>query len=122
MLRKPMLFPLLRFCYSTASARYNRPSRGLYAARGLLFGNTISAFHNKNRRTWKPNVQRCSLYSQLLGKKIRAKVTTTALKRIDYAGGLDNYILGQKLPESKFAAKLKEQLIDRLFIQELNSK
>lgn len=122
MISSPMSFAVLRCLYSTASARYKRPARGLYAGRGLLFGNTISEFRNKTRRTWKPNVQRCSLYSQVLGEKIRTNATTTALKRIDYAGGLDNYILGQKLPESLLAAKIKSRIIDRLFVQELNDK
>lgn len=95
-----------------ASARMGRAERGLYAGRGLGFGNTISDFGNRNRRTWKPNVRHASLFSELLDRKVRLRVTTEALRRIDHVGGLDNYILNQSLPESECARRLKETLIN----------
>jgi ribosomal protein L28 len=68
---------------------------------------------NRNRRTWKPNVQRVHLWSESLQQRLPIKVTTTALGRIDQAGGLDNYILEQHPPESAFAVRLRERILLR---------
>lgn len=102
-----------RFYAKTASnvAKLGRSERGLYAGKGLSFGNTISDFGNRNRRTWKPNIQRCSLYSSILQEKIKLRVSTEALRRIDKIGGLDSYILGQRIPESECARKLKDRIL-----------
>ena len=94
--------------------KLGRSERGLYAGKGLSFGNTISDFGNRHRRTWKPNVQRSSLYSAILHERINLRVTTEALRQIDRLGGLDSYILGQKIPESECAKKLKERILTRL--------
>ena|ERR1700733_10575081 len=99
-----------------------RMQYGLYAGRQILHGNTVSEMGNRNPRTWKPNVHRCSLYSEILGKQLRIEVTTTALKRIDYAGGLDNYILKQTHPESIFAKKLKDRLLKTKYELELKKE
>lgn len=117
-----MLFDLIssalgKRLYSNVS-KLGRAERGLYADRSLSFGNTISDFGNKNRRTWKPNIQRVSLYSSLLGERVKLRVSTEALRRIDRAGGLDYYILGQRVPESECARKLKEKLLTKKQEQE----
>ena len=116
----PMPMPMsmfLKICsafskrfYSNVS-KLGRAERGLYADRSLSFGNTISDFGNKNRRTWKPNIQRVSLYSATLQERVKLRVSTEALRRIDRAGGLDCYIIGQRIPESECARKLKEKII-----------
>lgn len=95
------------------AARLGRADRGLYAGKGISFGNTVSDFGNTNRRSWKPNVQRVSLFSETLGERIRLRVTTEALRRIDHDGGLDNYILNQKTPESECAKKLQDRLFQK---------
>ena len=94
-------------------AKLGRADRGLYAGKSLSYGNTISEFGNRNRRTWKPNIQPSSLYSSTLQERVRLKVSTEALRLIDRAGGLDAYILGQKIPESECARKLKERILTR---------
>ena len=94
-------------------AKLGRAERGLYADRGLSFGNTISPFGNRNRRTWKPNIQRSSLYSSTLNQRIKLRVSTEALRRIDRMGGLDEYIIGQKVPESECARRLKERILTK---------
>lgn len=111
----------LRFYSSKVASnvsKLGRASRGLYAGRSLSFGNTISDFGNRNRRTWKPNIQSTSLYSSVLHERIKLKVSTEALRRIDKAGGLDSYILGQRLPESECARKLKERILDKMLVQQ----
>ncbi|XP_008793746.2 uncharacterized protein LOC103709972 [Phoenix dactylifera] len=71
-----------------------RAKRGIYAGRHIQFGNKISEDGgNKSRRTWKPNVQTKRLFSYIHDRHIRVKVTTHALRCIDKAGGIDEYLL-----------------------------
>ncbi|KAG2244290.1 hypothetical protein Bca52824_093887 [Brassica carinata] len=48
-------------------------------------------FGNRSRRCWKPNVQEKRLFSYIFDRHV--KVTTHALRCIDKAGGLDEYLL-----------------------------
>ncbi|KAL2643856.1 hypothetical protein R1flu_011443 [Riccia fluitans] len=78
----------------------NRAKRGLYAGRHIQFGNKVSEDGgNKSRRTWKPNVQTKRLFSLALDKYIRVNITTHALRCIDKAGGIDEYLLN--IPDRK---------------------
>lgn len=71
-----------------------RAKRGIFAGRHIQFGNKISEDGgNKSRRTWKPNVQEKRLFSYIHDRHIRVKVTTHALRCIDKAGGIDEYLL-----------------------------
>lgn len=82
-----------------------RAKRGLYAGRHIQFGNQISEDGgNKSRRTWKPNVQEKRLFSYILDRHIRVKVTTHALRCIDKAGGIDEYLL--KTPYKKMDTEM----------------
>jgi large subunit ribosomal protein L28 len=108
----PFQFEMFRRFYSNV-ARLGRAERGLYAGCGLSFGKTISEFGNRNPRTWKPNIQRASLYSAILRQRISLRVSTEALRQIDRLGGLDNYLIEQKLPESECARKLKNRILAR---------
>ncbi|KAJ8526556.1 hypothetical protein K7X08_029033 [Anisodus acutangulus] len=59
---------------------------------------------NRSRRNWKPNVQEKRLFSYILDRHIRVKVTTHALRCIDKAGGIDEYLL--KTPYHEMDTKL----------------
>ncbi|TGO83529.1 hypothetical protein BPOR_0631g00040 [Botrytis porri] len=56
---------------------------------------------NFGLRHWRPNVQRKRLYSPSLGRQIKLRVTTKVLRTIDKAGGLDEYLLGEKTQRIK---------------------
>lgn len=92
---------------------FKRAQRGLFAGETIRFGDQVSEMGNRSRRTWKPNVQRVNLWSETLQEQVFCRVTTTALGLIDKAGGLDNYILGQRHPESRFALQLKTRILLR---------
>jgi large subunit ribosomal protein L28 len=70
----------------------------------------------RTRRTWKPNAQTASLFSDILGRRIRLRVTTAALRSIDKAGGLDRYVLDTddgKLDSAR-AVELKVDMLQAL--------
>lgn len=79
----------------------------------IQFGNKISFAENKSRRTWKPNVQKKTMYSDTLGRTLRFRMTTHAMRCIRKAGCLDEYLVKTRDSELKFpfAIKLKEQII-----------
>ena len=64
----------------------------------IQFGNKISDGRNKGktRRSFKPNVRRKMIYSEALEKNLFIKVTQRALRTINKAGGLDNYLLDDR--------------------------
>jgi large subunit ribosomal protein L28 len=90
-----------------------RTRSGLFAGRRILSGNNVSEDGgNRTRRVWKPNAQNATLYSELLDRKIRFKVTPAALRNIDKAGGLDAYLLHSKEAlHSEQGAKVREELL-----------
>lgn len=92
--------------------RFNRAYRGLYGNRMIQFGNKVSFAENKTRRTWKPNVQKTSLCSEALQKKLQFRITTHALRCVRKAGGLDEYLLKTKDTEIKYprAVEYKRQI------------
>lgn len=93
--------------------RFNRAYRGLYANRMIQFGNKISFAENKTRRTWKPNVQNKSMYSETLGRMLRFRMTTHAMRCIRKAGGIEEYLLKAKESEIKYprALRFKQEII-----------
>lgn len=54
-----------------------------------------------------------SLWSDILGEKVPLRASTTALRWVDKAGGLDNYILytPERKLQSKYAVQLKQRLV-----------
>ncbi|XP_022729910.1 54S ribosomal protein L24, mitochondrial-like [Durio zibethinus] len=95
----------LMICIPNRKVVMARAKRGLYAGRHIQFGNRISEDGgNKSRRTWKPNVQEKRLFSYILDRHIRVKVTTHALRCIDKAGGIDEYLL--KTPYHKMDTEM----------------
>jgi large subunit ribosomal protein L28 len=90
--------------------RSNRSRRGLYDGKDVRSGNNVSFSMRATKRKFKPNVFIKRLYSETLDDMLRFHVTTKALRSIDKAGGLDNYLLSNKrnITEGEgFAAKKK---------------
>ena len=80
--------------------------------KAVLVGMNVSHAHNRNQRRFLPNLQQASLPSEILGRAVRMRLTTQAIRTIEFKGGLDAFVLGtadRKLaPELK---KLKRQMV-----------
>ncbi len=61
--------------------------------KGVQAGNNVSHAHNKTRRRFLPNLQATSVYSDALGTTVRLRVSTHALRTIEYKGGLDAFLI-----------------------------
>lgn len=121
--RPPLPVPVPRMRTSSSQTIFKRAQRGLFAGETIRFGDRVSEHGNRSRRSWKPNVQRVPLWSETLRERLRVNVTTTALGLIDKSGGLDNYLISQRIPESLLAAKLRLRiLMERLRKERLESR
>ncbi len=79
--------------------------------KGVLTGNNVSHANNRSRRRFLPNIQDASILSDALGKPIRLKLSTRAIRSIEHNGGLDAYLL--KTSNSKLtdeAVRLKKKI------------
>jgi len=75
-------------------------------------GNNVSHANNKTRRRFLPNLQTTSLLSEALGRMVRLRLSTHAIRSIEHNGGLDAYLLSTKdrnLPAP--ALRLKRRII-----------
>lgn len=68
--------------------------RCMITGKGVMSGNNVSHAQNKTRRKFLPNVQDTSVFSELLGRKVRIRVTPDGLRTLDHKGGLDAFLLG----------------------------
>jgi len=102
--------------------RSNRSRRGLYDGKDIKSGNRVTFSAKKIKRKFKPNVFKKRLYSEMLDTMIRFHVTTSALRSIEKAGGLDNYLLKSKHVEEGEGQKIKKILMGRLKMLEFNKR
>ncbi len=79
--------------------------------KGVQAGNNVSHANNKTRRRYLPNLQSTSLLSDALGRMVRLRLSTNAIRSVEHAGGIDVFILKAKdAALSPSARKLKRQI------------
>ena len=66
----------------------------------------------RTKRAWRPNIQRKTYRSDILGEAMNIRVTTHAMRCIDRAGGFDAYIL--HTPDKKLGSALGSELKERM--------
>lgn len=93
--------------------RSNRSRRGLYNGKDVRFGNAVSFSNRKTRRKFKPNMFKKRVYSETLDEMIRFHLTTSTLRAIDKAGGLDNYLLTSKYVVDGEGLVHKNRILER---------
>ena len=81
--------------------------------KGVMAGNNVSHAKNRTRRRFLPNLQRTSLMSEVLGRPVRLRLTTSAIRTIEQKGGLDAFMKGAKSatlgPEARVIKKRIEK-------------
>ena len=79
-----------------------------------LKGHNVSHSNNKTKRKFLPNLKKVSFKSDILKKNIRLNVTNSALRTVDFKGGLDKFLKSAKNKNlSKRAKKIKISIIAR---------
>jgi large subunit ribosomal protein L28 len=80
--------------------------------RGVQFGNKVSHSERKTRRTFRPNLQTISFFSDAFNRKISFRAIPRALKSVEINGGIDAYLLStpsEKLSSNAVLLKKKLQ-------------
>ena len=67
--------------------------------KGVQAGNNVSHANNRTRRRFLPNLQATSLYSQVLDRPIRLRLSTNAIRTIEHKGGIDAWLAATPLGE-----------------------
>lgn len=60
--------------------------------KGVLFGHNVSHANNKSNRRYLPNLQNVSFLSEALGRTVSLRLSTRAIRTIEFHGGLDAYL------------------------------
>jgi large subunit ribosomal protein L28 len=79
-----------------------------------LSGHKVSHSNIKTKRRFMPNLQNVTLISDALGRRVRARISTNALKTVDHRGGLDAFLI--KAKDADLAPKmlvLKRQIVKK---------
>ncbi|MDR2723766.1 MAG: 50S ribosomal protein L28 [Holosporaceae bacterium] len=62
------------------------------SGKAVLFGNKVSHANNKTKRRFLPNLQNISFLSDILGMRIKVRVSAHAIRSVEKNGGLDSYL------------------------------
>ena len=72
-------------------------------AKGPLVGHKVSHSNIKTKRRFLPNLCNVTFISDVLGRNVRLRVSTNAIKSVDHRGGLDAFLL--KAHDSELSQK-----------------
>jgi large subunit ribosomal protein L28 len=77
-----------------------------------LKGHKVSHANNKSKRKFFPNLKNVTFKSDILKRNIRLNVSNSALRSVDYKGGIDFYLRDVKSYKlSSKAKKLKKKIM-----------
>jgi large subunit ribosomal protein L28 len=65
------------------------------------FGHNVAHSNVKTNRRFSPNLQKVSLQSEALGRSVRLRISTRALRSVQHNGGLDRFLM--KMADVKLA-------------------
>ena len=78
----------------------------------VMTGNNVSHAKNRTKRKFLPNLNNVSLVSEKLDLTFRFKISANALRSVEHAGGLDNFLLKSKDDNlSPKAKRLKNKIL-----------
>src|SRR5262245_45258347 len=81
------------------------------SAKAPQVGHKVSHSNIKTKRRFLPNLCNVTFISDALGRNVRLRVSTNALKSVDHNGGLDAYLLKARADAlSPRALELKRQI------------
>jgi large subunit ribosomal protein L28 len=74
-------------------------------------GHKVSHSNIKTKRRFLPNLCNVTFISDVLGRNVRLRVSTNAIKTVDHRGGLDAFLLKAKAADlSPRVKELKRQI------------
>jgi large subunit ribosomal protein L28 len=83
--------------------------------KGVLTGNNVSHANNKSKRRFLPNLKSVSLISDALGRTVRLRISTAALRSIEHRGGFDAFLVKARPDElSPRVRDLRKEILAKL--------
>ena len=82
-------------------------------AKGPMVGNKVSHSNIKTKRRFLPNLCNVTFISDALGRNVRLRVSTNAIKSVDHRGGFDAFMLKAKGTELSPKALLLKKAIEK---------
>ena len=80
-----------------------------------LKGHRVSHANNKAKRKFLPNLKKVTFKSDILKRNIRLSVSNSALRTVDFKGGIDFFLKSVKSDKlSSKAKKLKNKIITKI--------
>ena len=80
-----------------------------------LKGHNVSHANNKTKRRFLPNLKKVTFKSDKLKRDISLRVTSSAVRSVDFKGGLDQYLKSVKKQKlSRKAQKLKLSIYSKV--------
>jgi len=80
-----------------------------------LKGHKVSHSNNKVKRKFFPNLKKVTFKSDILKRNIKLSVSNSALRTVDYKGGLDFYLKSTKsFKLSLKAKKIKNKILAKV--------
>jgi large subunit ribosomal protein L28 len=84
-------------------------------AKGPQVGHTVSHSNIKTKRRFLPNLCNVTFISDVLGRNVRLRVSTNAIKTVDHRGGLDAFLIKAKEDElSRRAREIRREVQKKL--------
>ena len=78
-----------------------------------MYGHNVSHSNTRTNRRFEPNLQRATLYSEGLRRKIALRVCTRALRTVQIKGGLDAFLLKAKDDRLSLNARRLKRRIEK---------
>ena len=79
-----------------------------------LKGHNVSHAKNKTKRRYLPNLKKVTFRSDILKKNIKFNVSNSALRSVDFKGGIDKFLKTSKILKlSKKAKKIRNKIISK---------
>src|SRR6187402_1128033 len=82
-------------------------------AKGPMVGHKVSHSNIKTKRRFLPNLCNVTFISDALGRNVRLRVSTNAIKSVDHRGGFDAFLIKAKGPELSQKALLLKKAIEK---------
>jgi large subunit ribosomal protein L28 len=101
---------------SDGNARFSAMSRRCeLTGKGAQVGHTVSHSNIKTKRRFLPNLVNVTMMSDALGRSVKLRISTNALKTVDRRGGLDAFLIKAKADDlSRRALDIKRQVQKKL--------
>ncbi len=85
------------------------------SGKSVMTGNNVSHANNRTRRRFLPNLVNVTLMSEALNQRIRLRVSASALRTVEHRGGLDAFLMKEKVGNlSPKAAIIRRQVSKKL--------